>query len=165
MDTRDTLLADFDHEMAVTRQLISRIPEAALEWRPHDRSFSVGELATHLATLPRWGSHILSQPFHDLLSGKGGRPGLPSLAEVLQDFDRNVVEVRQQLFDRPSAALAETWSLKNGRETLMTLPRDAAFRRFLLHHTIHHRGQLSVYLRLLNVPLPPIYGPSADETL
>jgi uncharacterized damage-inducible protein DinB len=165
MDTRDTLLADLDHEMAVTRQLISRIPEAALDWRPHDRSFSAGELATHLATLPRWGAQILSQPGHDLLSGKGRRPRLPSLTEVLEHFDRNVAEVRQYLFDRPAAALAETWSLRKGRETLMTLPRDAAFRRFLLHHAIHHRGQLSVYLRLLNVPLPPIYGPSADENL
>lgn len=165
MDSRDTLLADFDHEMAVTRRLITCLPEASLAWKPHERSFSLGELATHLATLPRWGARILSEPSYDLMSAKGLGAGLASVPDVLDAFDRSVSDVRRGLVERSTAELAETWALTRGHETLMTVPKGAAFRRFVLHHVIHHRGQLTVYLRLLNVPLPPIYGPTADEKL
>ena len=165
MDARETLLADFDHEMAVTRRLIERVPAASLEWRPHERSFALGELATHLAILPRWGLHILTTAFHDLDTATNRRPTQPSVASILELFDTNVGEVRRHLVGRSPAELGETWSLRHGKETLLTVPKGAAFRRFLLHHVIHHRGQLSVYLRLLNVALPPIYGPSADEKL
>jgi uncharacterized damage-inducible protein DinB len=165
LDARATLLADFDHEMAVTRHLIERVPEASFDWRPHERSFSLGELATHLATLPRWGLQILTSAFHDMASAKGQRASLPTVAAVLDLFDRQVSDVRRALIERSTAELAATWALRHGRETLLTVPKDAAFRRFLLHHVIHHRGQLTVYLRLLDVPLPPIYGPSADEKL
>ncbi len=165
MDSRDTLLADFDHEMAVTRRLMTCVPAASLAWKPHDRSFSLGELATHLATLPRWGARILAEPSYDLGAAKGIGAGLPSVTDVLAAFDRNVGDVRRCLVDRSTAELGETWALTRGHETLMTVPKGAAFRRFLLHHVIHHRGQLTVYLRLLDVPLPPIYGPTADEKL
>ena len=165
MDSRDTLLADFDHEIAVTRRLIERIPAASLAWKPHEKSFSLGELATHLSKLPRWGAQILEQPSHDLLSGTGVTTALDSRDEILRAFDENVAQVRRALVERSTAELGERWSLTRGREVMLTLPKGAAFRRFLLHHLIHHRGQLTLYLRLLDVPLPPIYGPTADEKL
>jgi uncharacterized damage-inducible protein DinB len=159
------LLADFDHEMAVTRRLIERMPPASLAWKPHERSFSLGELGTHLSKLPRWGFQILEQPSHDLESGKGVSASFSSVDEILHQFDANVAHVRRALVERSTAELGERWMLTRGRETLLSLPKSAAFRRFLLHHVIHHRGQLTLYLRLLNVPLPPIYGPTADEKL
>jgi uncharacterized damage-inducible protein DinB len=165
VDHRDTLLADFDHELAVTRRLIERIPRVSLDWKPHDKSFSIGELATHLSKLPRWGAQILEQTSHDLMSGTRQATSLGTLDEILQNFDRNVADVRRSLVERSTAEIGETWSLTRGRESLMTLPKGAAFRRFMLNHVIHHRGQLTVYLRLLDVPLPPIYGPTADEQL
>jgi uncharacterized damage-inducible protein DinB len=165
VDHRDTLLADFDHELAVTRRLIERIPRASLAWKPHDKSFSLGELATHLSKLPRWGAQILELASHDLMSGTNQATSLGTLDEILQNFDRNVADVRRGLVERSTAEIGEAWSLMRGRESLMTLPKGAAFRRFMLNHVIHHRGQLTVYLRLLDVPLPPIYGPTADERL
>jgi uncharacterized damage-inducible protein DinB len=162
---RDELLAEFDHEMAVTRTVIDRVPEAALDWRPHDKSYSLGELASHLADVPHWGVRILEQPVYDLASGAGRRPERRTRAEILETFDRHVAEVRQVLAGRADAELSAIWTLKRGADTLFTVPRSVAVRTFVIHHSIHHRGQMTVYLRLQDVPLPPIYGATADETL
>jgi uncharacterized damage-inducible protein DinB len=157
------LLAEFDHEMAVTRHLLTRVPEASLTWAPHPKSFSLGGLATHLARLPHWGEQILTGDAYDLAASGPPAAPLATLADVLELFDRHVAEVRHALATGTAAALATDWSLRRGSETLLSVPKIPAFRRFLLHHLIHHRGQLTVYLRLLDVPLPPIYGPTADE--
>lgn len=160
------LLPEFDHEMAVTRRLLERLPEEALGWKPHERSFSMAELATHLALLPRWGRTILDEDGYDLARSDTASPGAcETRSAVLALFDDHVAGTRRRLAQTSAPELEAPWTLRRGSQTVMQLPRHAAFRRFLLDHAIHHRGQLSVYLRLQDVPLPPIYGPSADETL
>lgn len=160
---RQSFLAEFDHEMAMTRRVLERAPDAAFAWRPHDKSFSLGGLATHLAVLPHWGAQILDRDFYDLSTPGGPRPEASSSADVLSMFDANVAEVRRLLVDRTDAMLLAPWALKRGTQTLLSMPRLGALRRFFLHHVIHHRGQMTVYLRLQGVPLPPLYGPTADD--
>jgi len=163
---KEVLLAEFDAEIAATRSVLGRLPDEAFAWKPHERSMSLGGLATHLAQIPHWGDSILQQDAHDLQRDQTGRaPELSSRAEVMSVFDRHAAEVRQTLIERPDAELMSTWSLKSGGHLIMSMPKISALRRFLLNHLIHHRAQMTVYLRLQNVPLPPLYGPTADETL
>jgi uncharacterized damage-inducible protein DinB len=163
---REWLLAEFDHEMALTRQVLERVPESAFSWTPHERSLGLGGLATHLALIPHWGSAILDHDGYDLAEADGPRPAEKrTLAEVLQAFDAHVGEARRGLASRSDAELTAPWTLRSGNRTVMSMPRFAALRTFLVSHLIHHRGQMTVYLRLRNVPLPPIYGPSADESM
>jgi uncharacterized damage-inducible protein DinB len=159
---RQIFLAEFDHEMAMTRRVLERTPEHAFSWEPHEKSFSLGGLATHLANLPHWGAQILERDFYDLATSTR-REDRTTSADVLTAFDAHVAEVRRLLVERPDSALLSPWSLKRGTQTLMSMPRLIALRRFLIHHAIHHRGQLTVYLRLQGVALPPLYGPTADE--
>jgi uncharacterized damage-inducible protein DinB len=161
----ESLLVEFDHEMAVTRRLLDRIPEAAFPWKPHEKSFSLGGLAMHLARLPHWGTQILERDAYEAETEAAPKPEPTSLADVLSAFDQNVAEVRRALTTRSDAELRATWTLKKGTHVVLSMPKVSALRRFLLHHVIHHRGQLTVYLRLQHVALPPIYGPSADERL
>jgi len=163
---KDWLLAEFDHEMALTRQVLARVPGGAFDWAPHERSLRLGGLASHLALIPHWGSAILDHDGYDLADANGSRPAEKHTpAEVLEAFDGHVAEVRRGLAGRTDAELSAPWTLRRGSRTLMSMPRFAALRTFLLSHTIHHRGQMTVYLRLQNVPLPPLYGPSADESM
>ena len=163
--TRPLLLGEFDHEMAVTRRMLERCP-ANFDWTPHQKSFSLGGLATHLARLPRWGEWILTNDSFDLvIDHKPQSTFCHTVAEVLETFDKNVASVRKLLTAQSDAELQARWSLLKNGEKLMTLPRLAAFKTLVVNHAIHHRGQLSVYLRLLDVPLPPVYGPTADETM
>jgi uncharacterized damage-inducible protein DinB len=166
MTLKDWLLPEFDHEMAITRRLLERIPEHAFAWKPHEKAYGLGDLATHLARLPHWGTAILNCDKHEL-ADKNGQPtgGQTSRAEVLDLFDRNVSEVRRGLVNCNEIDLVSPWTLLQSGRIVMSLPRASAFRSFLLSHVIHHRGQLTVYLRMQNVPLPPIYGPSADEPM
>lgn len=160
---REVLLAEFDHELAVTRRMLERCPPT-FDWTPHPRSFTLGGLATHLARLPHWGEWILNKDWYDLvLDSAPHAPACTSVAEVLTVFDRHVSTVRALLVSKSDGELSAPWALRRNGETLMTLPRLSAFKTFVVNHTIHHRGQLSVYLRLLDVSVPAIYGPSADE--
>jgi uncharacterized damage-inducible protein DinB len=165
MSARDALLAEFDHEMAMTRHLLERVPDGRLDWRPHEKSYALGGLATHLAQLPHWGTAILQHDFHDLADARPPRAARASTREVLELFDQHVTEVRRALLDTSDAQLMAPWSLRKGEHLVLSIPRLSALRRFLLHHVIHHRGQLTVYLRMQEVPLPPLYGPTADEGL
>jgi uncharacterized damage-inducible protein DinB len=160
------LLPEFDQEMAVTRRLLERAPVEAFDWTPHPKSFTLGQLATHLTRIPRWGERILTQPDYDLVLGSTPPP--PPLARpdaVLDAFDQAVKTVRVLITTLSDAELTAPWQLKRKGDVLMTVPRIAAFKSFVLNHIVHHRGQLSVYLRLRDVPLPPMYGPTADEPL
>lgn len=164
---RDMLLAEFDQEMAVTRRLLERLPEGALGWKPHEKSFALGGLATHLAQIPRWGATILRRDSYDMNEAEAldHATALTTVADVLGTFDRHTQDVRRDLADASEAALAAPWTLTRASHTLLSIPRAAAFRSFVISHAIHHRGQLTVYLRLQDVPLPPVYGPTADERM
>jgi uncharacterized damage-inducible protein DinB len=162
MTLKDTLLAEFDHEMGVTRRLLDRLPEHQFCWRPHEKSRALGALATHLGNIPNWGQTILNDATFDLERAPRDLEARASRADVLALFDDATTRTRS-LMDRPDAEYLAKWSLRRGEQTMFVLPRIAAFRSFVINHTVHHRGQLSVYLRMTGVPLPPVYGPTADE--
>ena len=167
MSIVQTLLPEYEHEMGTTRRLLAIVPEADAAWRPHPRSSSLGDLAAHIATLPLWGRMVVQLPELDLGSGENASAAplsFKTVAELLQQFDRQVSDTRAALAETSDAAMRERWALKNRGKTVFSLPRAAVFRSFVLSHLIHHRGQLSVYLRLRDVPLPSIYGPTADAT-
>jgi len=162
MAIKDGLLADFDHEMGTTRKLLERLPEGKLAWKPHVKSMSLAGLATHLANLPQWAGTILNDPSFDLAAAPPNLQERTSRADILAAFDQARAQARAWM-DKTDAEYVSLWTLKRGGQEVFTVPRVAAFRSFVLHHIIHHRGQLSVYLRLNDVPVPAIYGPSADE--
>jgi uncharacterized damage-inducible protein DinB len=162
---KDILLPEYDHEMAVTRRVLDRAPEPDYAWKPHEKSWPLGGLAAHLANLPTWTRKILESSELDLASlPASATPTIPATrAELLGRFDANVAEGRRALDAQSDQQLLAMWTLKNNGQTVFTMPRIAALRGFVLNHHVHHRGQLTVYLRLRNVPVPAIYGASADE--
>ncbi len=167
MPIADSLLPEFDHEMATTRALLSRVPDADLAWTPHEKSYPLGKLSLHLAHLPNWGVHVIegtSLELEDPALAELMKLPLPSsTGDVLQEFDRNAKRARAALARATDPEYLAPWTLRKGGHVLFTMPRVSSIRTFMMTHLIHHRGQLSVYLRLRNVPLPPIYGPTADE--
>jgi len=165
MAVKDTLLPEFDQEMAATRLVLERVPDATLAWRPHPKSYDMGELASHLARIPRWGTSILTRDAHDLDTAGPRAAAFGSVADILGRFDANVREVRARLVEMADAELQAPWALRRGSHLVLSLPKIAALRAFVVHHAIHHRGQLTVYLRQNDVPLPPLYGPTADESM
>lgn len=167
MKLRDALLPEFDREMANTRKALERIPEDKLGWKPHPKSQPMGWLGTHLANLPNWVVMTIDQDSLDLAP-----PGQPasrteaaeSRAEILERFDSNVKAARAKLEQVEDEHLLKPWSLLSGGQTIFTLPKTAVLRTYVMNHIVHHRGQLTVYLRLNDVPVPALYGPSADES-
>lgn len=160
------LLAEFDHEMAGTRRMMERIPETAWTWAPHPKSFTFAGLATHLSRLPHWGRTILGTPQYDMTrDGSPQAPAAASLADALAAFDSNVTAIRGSLQSVSEAEMAAPWTLLRDGQVLLTLPRQSAFKTFIINHAIHHRGQLTVYLRMQDVALPGVYGPTADERM
>jgi uncharacterized damage-inducible protein DinB len=153
-------LREFDQEMAVTRRLLERVPDEHGPWKPHEKSFALGHLAQLVAWMPGWITRTLREPRIDLSGGAGY--GFEPTATLLRAFDDNVRDARQALEAVTGAALDEPWSLTHGERVLLTSPRGEMVRQHL-NHLIHHRGQLTVYVRLLDVPVPSIYGPTADE--
>jgi uncharacterized damage-inducible protein DinB len=162
MAIKDALLADYDHEMGTTRRLLERLPDDKLGWKPHEKSMSLGGLATHLSNIPVWAGPILNEAFFDMASAPPNQPAKTSRAEILASFDETRKRTRAWM-DKSDAEYSSMWSLRRGGHEMFSVPRVAAFRSFVLHHIIHHRGQLSVYLRLNDIAVPAIYGPSADE--
>jgi uncharacterized damage-inducible protein DinB len=164
MALKDALLPEYDHEMGTTRKLLERLPDDKLAWRPHEKSMALGELASHLGNIPNWASTILNDASFDLAAAPPNQTPKASRAEILALFDDSTKKTRA-LMNKSDAEYMTPWSLKRGGQDVFSMPRFAAFRSFVLSHTIHHRGQLSVYLRLNQIPVPPIYGPTADEQL
>lgn len=162
MPIKDAFLAEFDHEMGTTRKLLERVPDDRLGWKPHEKSMSMGRLATHLADIPHWGGVVLGAAGFDLATAPPPGDDKPSRAAILAHFDETTKTTRAAM-DKGDAEWMVRWTLRRGAQEMFSLPRAAAFRSFVMNHIIHHRGQLSVYLRLNNVPVPAIYGPSADE--
>jgi uncharacterized damage-inducible protein DinB len=164
MALKDAILPEYDHEMGTTRRLLERIPEADLAWKPHAKSFSLGQLASHVANIPHWVDGIVDFSVFDVATVQDGRPKEPaSVADIVKAFDDNVKKARARINEQTDPALFATWTFKNGDQEIFTMPKIAVLRSFIMNHLIHHRGQLSVYLRLRDVPLPSIYGPTADE--
>ena len=160
----DILLVEFDREAGLTQQVLERLPADRFDWQPHPRSRSLAQLALHLAELPRWGAAVAAGAEFDL----DQIPAIPattpsSVAALVALFTTNVGEARRAVSSRTDAELLAPWTLRRGGEEVFTVPRMMAIRTVLLQHATHHRGQLTVYLRLLDVPLPPLYGPTADE--
>ena len=161
----DPLLMEFDRECATTRKVLSRVPGDKLAWKPHAKSYSLGQLANHIAGLPHWiGGSLLPGEFD---MAKGGGDFSPkeaaSTEAVLKAFDDSVASAKAAMAQLDDARALGPWTFRNGDKVIMEMPRIALVRTILLNHSIHHRGQLSVYLRLLDVAVPAIYGPSADE--
>ena len=153
-------LKEFDGEMATTRKLLERVPGDKGAWKPHQKSFSLGHLAQLVAMIPGWIGPTLREPHIDLATSGGY--SLQPTDELLKMLDANVRDARTALQSVTGSALDEPWSLKHGDHVLMTMPRGEVVRQHV-SHLAHHRGQLTVYLRLLDVPLPSVYGPTADE--
>jgi uncharacterized damage-inducible protein DinB len=164
MALKDALLPEFDHEMGTTRRVLERVPEAEFAWKPHEKSFSLGQLAGHVANIPHWVDAIVQNTVFDLADAVDTRPKLPeSRAALLAQFEKNVTVARAGIAGITDPELLAPWTFKNNGQVVFVMPRAAALRSFVMNHMIHHRGQLTVYLRLQNVPLPPVYGPTADE--
>lgn len=166
MAISDAFLPEFDQEMANTRKELERVPEDKLGWKPHQKSGSMGWLAGHLATIPTWASIAIGQNSLDLMPGGKPHEQPPeptSVKELLATFDKNVGEARAAIAGADDGKMMQDWSLLRNGQNMMTMPRAAVVRGFVLSHIIHHRAQLGVYLRLNDVPVPSIYGPSADE--
>lgn len=165
MALKDALLPEFDHEMATTRRLLERVPDAEFGWKPHEKSMTLGRLAAHIANIPYWGSVTLGTTVFDLdeLPPDSQRQLAQSAAALVKEFDEKAAGARAKLAAALDAELLTPWTLKKGGQEMFTIPRVSALRSFVMNHIIHHRGQLSVYLRMRNVPLPSIYGPTADE--
>ena len=155
-------LPEFDHEFAQTRRTLERVPLDKADWKPHAKSFSLGDLTAHVADIPRWVPVTISQDEFEMDGSY--EPTKPDTIEgVLAHFDEGVAEARSIIEGASGDDLMATWSMKQGGEVTLSMPKAAVLRSFILNHNIHHRAQLGVYLRLLDVPVPAIYGPSADE--
>ena len=165
MSLSQSLLPELDQEMAGTRKILERVPEDKLAWKPHAKSFTMGALATHVAMLPGWGTYTLEGDSFDLAAPGATTPPPPAASrkDLLELFDRNLKAFRAALATTQDAQLLVPWTLRSGEHIIFTLPRLAVLRSSVMNHMIHHRAQLGVYLRLNDVPLPGLYGPTADE--
>jgi uncharacterized damage-inducible protein DinB len=162
----DLLLPEFDQEMATTRRVLERCPEDKFGWRPHAKSFTMADLATHIVDMASWMASVATKDSFDFAP-----PGAPpykreaarTRAELLERFDQAVAAARAALAGVTDESLEKPWTLLTGGRAILTAPRYSVLRVFAMNHLLHHRGQLSVYLRLSDAPVPSIYGPSADE--
>jgi len=163
MNTIDALIEEFDHEAQTTRKHLERLPEEKLDWRPHEKSFTAGGLAGHITEMVGWTVMILNEDGIDF-DPKNYKPYQPtSVANLLQTFDENVAKAKQALAGATEETLDQSWSLKVMGSVMFERTKALNIRDITLSHVIHHRGQFSVYLRLLGVAVPASYGPSADE--
>jgi uncharacterized damage-inducible protein DinB len=162
MPIAQALLPEFDYEMATTRKMIERFPEDKVEWRPHDTCMTLGRLAGHMSELAGWVVPTVNQD--ELVLDPSYEPNvMKSRAETLKQFDENVKSSRAAIAGASDETLMRPWSLVAGGKTVMTMPKVAVLRSFVMNHMIHHRGQLAAFYRIAGVPIPSIYGPSKDE--
>ncbi|MBI1876309.1 MAG: DinB family protein [Acidobacteria bacterium] len=163
MSLVNAFVQELDNEAATTRRVLERVPADKLTWKPHPKSMSLGQLALHVASAPGVTSAWAIPDVFEFAGGGEGAPQPSSMAEILSAHDKSVSSTKQSLTTIGDAGLHAGWKATAGGQTLMTMPKVAFVRAVVMNHWIHHRGQLSVYLRLLDVPVPSIYGPSADE--
>ncbi|HXZ13407.1 MAG TPA: DinB family protein [Candidatus Sulfotelmatobacter sp.] len=166
MSLSEALLPEFDREMANTRKTLERVPEGKFDWKPHPKSGSMGWLAWHIASVPSWAVETIDKDGFDM--APGGVQFVPppppkTVKEMLAEFDKGVASAQKSLAAASDAHLLKPWSFLNNGKAMFTMPRIACLRTWVMNHLIHHRAQLNVYLRLNNIAVPAIYGPSADE--
>lgn len=166
MRISEMVLPEFDHEMANTRKVLERVPDGKGDYKPHSKSFSLGHLAQHVSRLPGWTARTLDNTEFDVAPASGSVfPGYSNekTAKLLTDFDKNVGDARAAIARTTDEEFQVPWSFKRAGRVIFTMPRYGVLRSMMLNHLIHHRAQLQVYLRLNDVPVPGMYGPSADE--
>jgi uncharacterized damage-inducible protein DinB len=166
MAMNQPLLMEFEREMGNTRRALERIPESTFGWRPHPRSNTMGWLASHIANMPHWAVATLTSDSFDVQPPGTENYTMPEArtsAELMEMFDRNVTECRSALAAATDEQLMAQWSLLKGGQTMFSMPRIAVMRGMIMNHLVHHRGQLTVYQRMNDIPVPSLYGPSADE--
>lgn len=166
MTIAETFLPEFEHEMASTRKLLERVPDDKLDWQAHEKSRSIGWVASHLAEIVGWVEGTLTADTWDINPADGEpytSPEYASRHEILDAFDANVAEAKARIAATPDEEFAKSWSLLSAGEALITMPKAGVIRTWVLNHLIHHRGHLCVYLRLNDIPVPGMYGPSGDE--
>ncbi len=164
MSLSQSLLPEFDQEMANTRRLLERVPTDKFAWTPHDKSSPLGRLATHVANLPSMASLAVGTDGLDVSTRRDTLPKAETTEQLLEIFDKSSAAARASIASASDEALFQTFTLRNGDRVMFSLPKISALRIFFLSHVIHHRGQLTVYLRLNDIPVPGLYGPSADES-
>ena len=162
LEVRNLAFGDMDHEIATTRRMLERVPEEHFDWKPHAKSWSLGELACHIVDLFWWHKATLGMDVVDM-SKPWPKTQASTHAELMEAFETGLGELRETLADTSVDALAAEWTLSHGETVFLRMPRARAQRIYCISHLAHHRGQLTVYLRMLDVPLPPSYGPTADE--
>ncbi|MBM3803351.1 MAG: DinB family protein [Acidimicrobiia bacterium] len=160
----DAMLGELEREAKTTLRVLERVPDDKLSWKPHEKSMSLGQLALHIANTPAGVSRMVLQDSYELNPAAfREQPSPASRAEVIAAFQQGLSQARENLQRFDDASAMSTWTLTSSGKQIMAAPKAAFLRNVLLNHSYHHRGQLSVYLRLLNIPVPSIYGPSADE--
>jgi uncharacterized damage-inducible protein DinB len=164
MALNQALLAELRHESANTRKILERVPGDKLSWKPHEKSYTLGRLAIHIATLPGWIGRIISNNEFDFVKHQYIQPPAESTEQIVKTFDDAVAANIPILETASDDLLNEKWIFRRGDSIIAALPRKVALRNIAFNHLVHHRGQLSVYLRLLDVPVPGMYGPTADES-
>ena len=163
MALKDALVAEMKHEAANTRKMLERIPTPSFQWKPHEKSYSLIRLAQHLANLPVWTRYTLLKDELDFDQPIERPRPVESTEELLVFFDKQLLQALEILDEADDVLLNTSWTMRKGEQVYFTLPKKIVLRSFVFNHIVHHRGQLSVYLRLLNIPVPGMYGPSADE--
>jgi len=163
MSIRDALLPEFDHEISTTRKLLERVPEDKWDWTPHEKSMKLGRLACHVAETTHFAVAVATTDSMDFAKGDYKRIGADGRKQLLEAFDKMAAEGRAAIAGAKDEDLGKPWSMFFDGKPIMTMPKVGVLRTAMMNHMIHHRGQLSVYLRLTGTPVPSIYGPSADE--
>jgi uncharacterized damage-inducible protein DinB len=165
MAIKDAFIAELKHESGLTKKMLERVPLDKKDWKPHDKSMSLGRLATHIAQIPHWISDVIHIDDYDF----SARPYISNTAssqeELIEIFQTTLDKAFNDLSGMTDEDMNKKWVVRMGEKIMYDTPKKVAIRGWALSHLIHHRGQLSVYLRLLNVPVPGVYGPSADESM
>lgn len=168
MTIAQALMPEYEHEMAGVRRVLERIPDEKFGWKAHDKSNTIGWLASHLANIPHWATLTFEGDEWDLHPPGGEMyqaPVFDNTAAVLESFDENVAASKARILSADDAQFAKEWKLLKQGETVMAMPKAAVIRTWVLNHSIHHRGIMTVYLRLNDLPVPGLYGPSGDEPM
>jgi len=163
MSLAQSAFGDFEHEFANTRRMIERVPEAHLDYQPHEKSFTLRRLVNHCCDFGMWGAITINQDVLDFAIPRPPEPPMNTAADFLKKFDEGLAAFRAAMANVSDSAMMDTWTMKNGERVFMAMPRLAVLRNFVISHMIHHRAQLTMYYRAVGVSVPGLYGPSADE--